>query len=95
MCIRDSTHAGQAVEDYYLGSPALAVKIVSENNTADEIAGKVEMYLTNSASEVWVLYPNQGQLWLHTHDGHADKHSVRLASSLLGGAVLDLAQLLA
>ena len=89
------THAGQAVEDYYLGSPALAVEIVSENNTADEIAGKVEVYLANGASEVWVLYPNRGQLWLHTHDGHADKHSVRLASSLLGGAVLDLAQLLA
>ena len=36
-----------------------------------------------------------GQLWLHTHDGHADEHSVSVASSLLGGAVLDLAQLLA
>ena len=54
------THAGQAVEDYYFGSPALAVEIVSENNTADEIAGKVEVYLTNGASEVWVLYPNRG-----------------------------------
>jgi hypothetical protein len=55
----------------------------------------VEVYLTNGASEVWVLYPNRGQLWLHTHDGHADKHSGNLPSSLLGGAALDLAQLLA
>jgi hypothetical protein len=70
------------------------LEIVSENNTADEIAGKVEVYLTNGAAGVWVLYPTRGQLWLHTHDGHADKHSVRLASSLLGGAALDLAQLL-
>ena len=89
------TDAGQLVEDYYLGPPALAVEIVAESNTADEIAGKVEVYLANGASEVWVLYPNRRQLWLHTHDGHADKHSVRLASSLLGGAVLDLVQLLA
>lgn len=89
------THVGQTVEDYYLGSPALAVEIVSESNTADEIAGKVETYLTNGASEVWILYPNQGQLWLHTHDGHAAKHSATLVSSLLGGTVLDLAQLLA
>ena len=89
------THAGQAVEEYYLGSPALAVEIVSESNTADEIAGKVETYLTSGASEVWILYPNRGQLWQHTHDGHAEKHSIKLASSLLGGTVLDVAQLLA
>jgi Uma2 family endonuclease len=89
------THAGQTVANYYLGSPALAVEIVSESNTADEIAGKVETYLTHGASEVWILYPNRGQLWLHTHDGHAEKHSARLASSLLGGAVLDLDQMLA
>ena len=88
------THAGQKVEDYYLGAPALAVEIVSESNTADEIAGKVEIYLTDGASEVWILYPNRGQLWLHTHDGHAEKHSTTLASGLLGDAVLDLAQLL-
>ena len=89
------THAGQRVEDYYLGSPALAVEIVSESNTADEIAGKVEVYLTNGASEVWILYPNRGQLWLHTLDGHAEKHFAALVSNLLGGTLLDLAQLLA
>jgi len=89
------THRGQPVEDYYLGAPALAIEIVSESNTADEIAGKVETYLTNGASEVWILYPNRAQLWLHTHDGHAGKHSVSLASNLLGGEVLDLARILA
>jgi hypothetical protein len=30
-----------------------------------------------------------------THDGHAEKHSATLTSSLLGGTVLDLAQMLA
>jgi Uma2 family endonuclease len=89
------THAGQTVEDYYLGAPALAVEIVSDSNTADEIAGKVEMYLVNGASEVWIVYPNRGQIWLHTHDGHAEKHTGTLASRLLGGAVLDLARILA
>jgi len=89
------THAGQQVDDYYLGAPALGVEIVSESNTADEIAGKVETYLANGASEAWVLYPNRGQLWLHTHDGRAEKHSVTLASRLLDGAVLDIAQILA
>lgn len=89
------THAGQRVEEYYLGAPILAVEIVSESNSADEIAGKVETYLTNGASEVWILYPNRKQLWLHTHDGHAEKHTATLASSMLGGTVLDLLQLLA
>jgi len=89
------THAGQRIEDYYLGSPALAVEIVSESNTADEIAGKVETYLTNGASEVWILYPNRAQLWLHTHDGRAEKYVTTLTSSLLAGTKLDLAQILA
>jgi Uma2 family endonuclease len=89
------THAGQIAKEYYLGAPALAVEIVSDSNSANEIAGKVEAYLANGASEVWIVYPNQEQLWLHTHDGHAEKQSTSLASSLLGWTVLDLVQLLA
>ena len=88
-------HAGQRIEDYYLGAPALAVEIVSESNTADEIAGKVEAYLANGASEVWILYPNRGQLWLHTHGGHAEKYAATVTSNLLDGAAVDLAQIIA
>jgi Uma2 family endonuclease len=88
------THAGQPAGDYYLSSPALAVEIVSESNSADEIAGKVELYLLNGASEVWVLYPNRQQMWVYGREGRAERHAVSLASGLLSGAAIDLKQIL-
>jgi len=88
------THAGQEWGDYFLGSPALAVEIVSESNSADEIAGKVEVYLLNGAAEVWVLYPNRQQMWVYGREGRAERHAVALISALLSGATIDLKQIL-
>jgi Uma2 family endonuclease len=88
------THAGQKAEDYYMGSPALAVEIVSESNSADEIAGKVEVFLLNGAAEVWVLYPNRQQMWVYGREGRAERHAVALTSGLLSGAVIDLNQIM-
>jgi Uma2 family endonuclease len=88
------THAGQEWGDYYLGSPALAVEIVSESNSADEIAGKVEVFLLNGAAEVWVLYPNRQQMWVYGREGRAERHAVTVTSGLLSGATIDLNQIL-
>jgi Uma2 family endonuclease len=88
------THAGQEAGDYYLGSPALAVEVVSESNSADEIAGKVEVFLLNGAAEVWVLYPNRQQMWVYGSEGRAERHTVTLTSGLLSGATIDLKQIL-
>jgi Uma2 family endonuclease len=88
------THAGQKAGDYYLGSPALAVEVVSESNSADEIAGKVEVFLFNGAAEVWVLYPNRQQMWVYGREGRAERHAVTLTSGLLSGATIDLNQIM-
>src|SRR5450755_4191227 len=88
------THAGQKAGDYYLGSPVLAVEVVSESNSADEIAGKVEVFLLNGAAEVWVLYPNRQQMWVYGSEGRAERHTVTLTSGLLSGATIDLKQIL-
>lgn len=88
------THAGQKVGDYYFGSPALAVEIISESNSADEIAGKVEVYLLNGAAEVWVLYPNRQHMWVYGREGKAERHAVAITSALLSGATIDLNQIL-
>ena len=88
------THAGQKAGDYYLGSPALAVEVVSESNSADEIAGKVEVYLLNGAAEIWILYPNRQQMWVHGHEGRAERHAGAFTSALLSGATIDLNQIL-
>jgi len=88
------THAGQKAGDYYLGSPALAIEVVSESNSADEIAGKVEVFLLYGAAEVWVLYPKQQQMWMYGREGRAERHAGTFTSALLSGATIDLNQIL-
>lgn len=88
------THAGQKAGDYYLGSPVLAVEVVSESNSADEIAGKVEVFLLNGAAEVWVLYPNRQQMWVYGREGRAERHALSFTSGLLSGAIIDLNRIL-
>src|SRR5260370_33321642 len=84
------THAGEIAEDYYLGSPALAAEMVSENNSADEIAGKGEDFLLNGAAEVWVLYPNRQQMWEYGREGKAERHTGALTYVLLTGTIIAL-----
>ena len=46
------THGNQGRGDYLEGAPALAVEIVSQSNSADEMDRKVEKYLSNGGVEV-------------------------------------------
>jgi len=89
------THAGQQGEDYYLGSPALAVEVISNEKTADYVADKIEQFLGGGALEVWVVYPSRKHLWIYTTAGKCAMHDNVFASSLLGGATIDLDELLA
>jgi Uma2 family endonuclease len=84
------THKGQVSEDYYLGAPALAVEIVSENNTADQMDGKVAEYLAGGALEVWVVYPKKQHLWVYRPDGTAEMHSGVFESRIFAGATIDV-----
>jgi Uma2 family endonuclease len=88
------THAGQPGEDYHLGSPALALEVISNEKTADYIAGKVEQFLKGGALEVWVAYPSRKHLWVYTPDGKCAMHSGAFASALLGGVTIDLDEIL-
>jgi Uma2 family endonuclease len=62
-------HPGQSGEDYYEGAPLLAVEVVSESNTAEQMDGKVKVYLANGAREVWVLYPKTRSVWIYRERG--------------------------
>ena len=59
------THPGQAGEEYYEGAPLLAVEVVSESNTAEQMDAKVKDYLANGAREVWIAYPKTGSVWVY------------------------------
>lgn len=88
------THRGQAGDDYYMDSPALAVEVVSDSNSAEQIEAKIEEYLSNGALEVWVVYPKQRRLWVYRPSGIAKAHSAEFQSNLLGGATVNVAEFL-
>jgi Uma2 family endonuclease len=50
------------------GAPTLAVEVVSPSETAEEIQGKLNDYLTYGAEQVWVLYPTSRQLYQYRSD---------------------------
>lgn len=66
--------------------PDLAVEVVSQSNTAWEIAGKVDEYLRAGVVAVWVIYPELEQVYVHESPS-----SVRIAAledDLDGGTFL-------
>ena len=76
------THSDQQADDYYLGSPALLVEVISDEKTADHIDGKIEEYWQNGAQEIWVLYPLRKHVWIY-RSGTAEMHSGQFRSDLL------------
>ena len=65
--------------------PDLAVEVVSESNSANEIALKLVEYFRSGASQVWVVYPETRQVYVYT-----TLNSVRIlgASDTLDGGDL-------
>jgi Uma2 family endonuclease len=59
------THPNQAGDDYLEGAPLLAIEVVSDANTAEQIAEKVRIYLAHGSSEVWVIYPKKKFAWVY------------------------------
>lgn len=78
--------------DYFESAPALAVEVISESNTAEQMDRKVNIYLTNGGVEVWLVYPSTRCVWLY-REGHAEQLKGVLRSSLLPGLEIDLKQL--
>jgi Uma2 family endonuclease len=59
------THPGQAGDDYYEGAPLLAVEVVSESNTPEQLDGKVREYLSHGSREVWIVFPKTRSVWVY------------------------------
>ena len=49
--------------------PDIAVEIVSPSETAADLERKVEAYLEAGTKEVWVVYPDGQNIYLHTPSG--------------------------
>ena len=74
----------QPADEYYLGSPALAIEVISNEKTADKVDRKIALYFQHGAEQVWVVYPESRRMWVYFSDGTAEVHSVSYNSKLLG-----------
>ena len=75
------SHRDQPSGDYFEGAPALAIEVISESNTAEQMDRKVKMYLSNGAAEVWVVYPKTACIWVF-QESHAEKFQDVLRSEV-------------
>ncbi len=89
------THPGQRVDEYLQGAPLLAVEIVSQGNTAEQIELKIEAYFAFGAAEVWVLYPESRHLWVYAAEISAQRYSGISISHLFNGERIDLDEIFA
>jgi Uma2 family endonuclease len=62
------THAAQAHAKYLNDAPAVAVEVISENNTAREMAKKLALYFRYGAREVWRVYRDPVHIVVHLPD---------------------------
>jgi len=86
------SHPNQPSADYLEGAPLLAVEVISESNTAEQMDRKVKAYLASGAVEVWVVYPKTRSVWAF-RPGRAEEFVNTLHSGILPGLLIDLDQL--
>jgi Uma2 family endonuclease len=87
------THPNQSADRYYIGAPLIVFEIVSEYDTAAQIAEKVELFLANGAKEVWIIYPNTRRAWLYDGSGTA-RERFSISTPLLPGIEIPLDEIL-
>jgi Uma2 family endonuclease len=63
------THAGQRIDKYLIGAPAIAIEVISRSNTAKRIEVKTELYFECGAHEVWCFFPKTRQVTIRTPGG--------------------------
>lgn len=77
-------------DGYFEGSPAIAIEVASESNTAAQLDLKMEQYFAHGAEEVWVVYPQTGKIRMHYPDGHSKTATDELQSDLFPGLSVPL-----
>jgi Uma2 family endonuclease len=80
-------------DGYFEGAPALAIKVVSESNTAAHLDQKMELYFAHGAEGVWIVYRQTHRVRVHFPDGHSETMPAALESALFPGGSPPLATL--
>ncbi len=87
------THATQAHAKYLMNSPAIAIEVVSESNTAREMEKKVAMYFRYGARVVWRVYSDPVHIVIHFNGSSRTINEGSVNTPLLPGFELPLAAL--
>jgi len=53
-------------DEWFTGSPDLAVEVVSPSNDPEDLAEKIEQYLEFGSHEVWIVYPRNRQVHIYS-----------------------------
>lgn len=70
----------------FLGSPDIAIEIVSPSDTAKHLKRKVDAYLQGGAKSVWVVYPDSKSVQVHSGDSTREfKADQKIQNPLLPG----------
>jgi Uma2 family endonuclease len=62
----ESSRLPNDLTGYLAVAPDLAIEIVSPGNSPGEVERKIAMYLQAGTQSVWVVYPRQRQVVVHT-----------------------------
>lgn len=65
---KDRLPGGRIPEGSLELPPDLAVEVISPNDTAYEVHGKVALYLRHGFGEVWLVYPNLRAVHVYRRD---------------------------
>ncbi len=83
--VRNSQIKKSDPDEYYDGTPAIAIEVASESNTAAQLDRKIEQYFAHGSEEVWVVYPETRKIRIHFPDGSSRTASDELKSDVFPG----------
>jgi Uma2 family endonuclease len=87
-------HRDQVFAKYAEGSPAIAIEVVSDSNSARQIERKRRIYLNSGAIEVWVFFPAEQSAWVFGRE-ISESFSDEFRSRVLPDLKIDLHKLFA
>ncbi len=66
--------------------PDLAIEVISESNSAYEVQDKVHEYFAAGVSRVWVIYPDQAEIYVYASPTQIDV--LKIGQELDGGDLI-------
>lgn len=87
---RDQLPAGEVIPGFLKTPPELCVEVVSPNDIWKDVIAKVDEYLQAGVLEVWVIEPDERQIYAYRPDGppRTCSEGSTLASSAINGLSL-------